>query len=463
MRWRSVALVAWLLGASAVAFGRLPGVATAQPQQEVPLEIFLTQFNYDEQSRTYHVVVSVTDPGRVEKLDPRLLDLQTGENIAWGDAVPVTRPEFDFRLPTEQLQPGRKYRLALRAFRKDTNTYAQRPRQNSAEDPLVFASQEFAYNPPQFAPIVFAVDGVTADFAKHTLLIAVHHSDTTKPLRYEAVVVDKKGGLVARMERANLALQNGIQAVALPAAMEHVEQPSEYHLTFRMYTADNKLVGESGKDFALPAPPSPGLADRMSTALVAFPWLGWSVGGIVACVALIYVVRKVVPRKRRPLPRPYSMEPVYIRGPLTARAQPATAGPWLGAAVDDTSAPHPAFSASAATEAPLAPRSTPTVVSDSATAALLVNSVSGPDERHALTKLETSIGRAVGNDVVIKDEYASRNHARVARQGDSYIWLDNDNVTQPTRINDQRVSASQALHHGDKIEVGRTILVFEAQ
>src|SRR6185436_12941057 len=154
-------------------------IGVARAQQQVPLEIFLTQFIYQEDpsgTGTYYAVVSITDPSLIGRLDPRLLDLQTGEDTRFGEPVPVTGPEMAFTLPTEQLQAGRKYKLAIRAFQGDTTTYMRRVSQNPSDNPLIFASQEFAYNPPKLAPIVFAVDGVSADFPNHTLLIALHHS-----------------------------------------------------------------------------------------------------------------------------------------------------------------------------------------------------------------------------------------------------------------------------------------------
>src|SRR4051794_29457070 len=203
---RRVALIVVMLamGLGWLAVGQRELTAHAQ----APLEIFLTQFNYEESSGQYYVVVSITDPSQVGQLDPRLLDLQTGEDIRFGNLIPVTGAEMEFRLPTDQLQNGKKYKVALRAFQTGTTTYIRRPTSNPAENPLVFTSQEFSYNPPQLAPVAFTVDGVNADFTNHKLQVAMHHSDTTRVLGYEAVVVDKKGGAVGRIERSPLKLNN---------------------------------------------------------------------------------------------------------------------------------------------------------------------------------------------------------------------------------------------------------------
>ncbi|MBM2812507.1 MAG: hypothetical protein HW416_3266, partial [Chloroflexi bacterium] len=322
------------------------------------------------------------------------------------------------------------------------------------------------YNPPQLAPIVFVIDGVSADFPRHLLLIALHHSDTTRAMRYEAVVANKKGGAVGRVERTNLTMKNGIVEAPIPSDMETINQPAEYALIFRLFTSDNKLVGEQRKDFALPAPPVPSLVERASTALNTSPWLGWSLGGIAACLIGIWLVRTFVPRKRKPLPRPQNLEPVFIRTPMpvlspslvgvvAAGTAAALAAPSYLAAPSNPPALWPSGG-----DSPPGPRPSPAGLSAPTTAILEVTSGSGLGRQYTLTDAEMSIGRADDNDIVLVDSYASRKHARVAKLGDRYVWSDSSGVTEPTHINGNLVSAAHALSDGDSIEVGRTTLVF---
>jgi pSer/pThr/pTyr-binding forkhead associated (FHA) protein len=336
-------------------------------------------------------------------------------------------------------------------------------------------------------PIVFAVDGVRADFPNHKLQIAVHHSDTPKALRYEAVIAERKGGgAVGRLDRAPLTLRNGILETPMPAAMEETDRPTEYLLMFRLYT-DKKLVGEQRKEFVLPAPPRPNIVERARMALETYPWLGWSIAGIVALLALSYAVNTLVPRKRKPLPRPQNLAPVLIQSPpllspslalAVAYAQPGgqTAAPPEGADLPEPQVdpapglpltPLPTPNDAPPGPPPTPPNSTPgghpllTVAFDPGTAALIVTSGSGPSSQHILTQPEVTIGRADDNDIVIKDSYASRRHARIARQDNHYVWIDRDEVTQPTRINGKAIRGPQALQHGDEIEVGETTIVFQ--
>jgi hypothetical protein len=109
--------------------------------------------------------------------------------------------------------------------------------------------------------------------------------------------------------------------------MEQVGQAAQYQLTFRLFTTDNnKLAGEQRKDFTLPAPPQPNIFQRIGLAFGTNPWLGWSVGGIAGFTILAYLVNRLVPRKRKPLPRPQNLEPVYLQATAPALS-PALAHP----------------------------------------------------------------------------------------------------------------------------------------
>jgi len=453
---RRVALIVVMLamGLGWLAVGQRELTAHAQ----APLEIFLTQFNYEESSGQYYVVVSITDPSQVGQLDPRLLDLQTGEDIRFGNLIPVTGAEMEFRLPTDQLQNGKKYKVALRAFQTGTTTYIRRPTSNPAENPLVFTSQEFSYNPPQLAPVAFTVDGVNADFTNHKLQVAMHHSDTTRVLGYEAVVVDKKGGAVGRIERSPLKLNNGIVEAPLPAAIEEANGPTDYTLTFRLFTSDNnRLVGEQQKPFTLPTPPKPSIFDRIGTAFATIPWLGYSLAGIVALIALIYLARAVIPRKEKPLPRPQNVGPIYMQpvgqvadvgggDPFSSpEAAVAPGGPLGGA-------PRPA-------DASPAEPTALTVAFDPGDPMILIPTA-GAEQSFILNKNEVTVGRSDDNMIVVRDTFVSRRHARIVRQPDGWIWMDRDEVTRPSHINGNLVAGPHPLSDGDEIQIGETTMLF---
>ena len=71
---------------------------------------------------------------------------------------------------------------------------------------------------------------------------------------------------------------------------------------------------------------------------------------------------------------------------------------------------------------------------------------------------KTFIGRTRANHVPIKDISISRRHARIERREGDFI-LEDLNSTNGTMLNKKSISR-EMLHHGDKIQVGETVLQF---
>jgi hypothetical protein len=88
--------------------------------------------------------------------------------------------------------------------------------------------------------------------------------------------------------------------------------------------------------------------------------------------------------------------------------------------------------------------------------------VSGKDEgkRFALTGEETSVGRSIDNDVILTDIAVSRKHMKVVMQHGQPMLKDlgsgNGSLLNGEKVRDA------ILKHGDRIEIGETILMFEA-
>jgi pSer/pThr/pTyr-binding forkhead associated (FHA) protein len=94
------------------------------------------------------------------------------------------------------------------------------------------------------------------------------------------------------------------------------------------------------------------------------------------------------------------------------------------------------------------------------TAAEEVACLTDPTGReHPLTNECVTIGRALGNDVVITSKRVSREHARVRREGWRVI-LEDLASTNGTFLNDERVLTSVELHDGDRVAVGDVTFVF---
>ena len=79
-----------------------------------------------------------------------------------------------------------------------------------------------------------------------------------------------------------------------------------------------------------------------------------------------------------------------------------------------------------------------------------------------LEATEISIGREMGNVIVISDAEVSRRHAKLTWQGAGY-FIEDAGSTNGTFVNNQRISAPHALKAGDLVSLSESItLVFEA-
>jgi hypothetical protein len=92
---------------------------------------------------------------------------------------------------------------------------------------------------------------------------------------------------------------------------------------------------------------------------------------------------------------------------------------------------------------------------------LVVQSGTDRGRRFALRTARTSVGRGVDNDVVLTDIAVSRKHLTVDFDGSSYFMNDLGSGNG-TLVNDRDEDASFRLSHGDKLELGNTVLVFES-
>ncbi len=69
-----------------------------------------------------------------------------------------------------------------------------------------------------------------------------------------------------------------------------------------------------------------------------------------------------------------------------------------------------------------------------------------------------AIGREAGNEIVIEDPQVSRRHARLTRQGASYV-IEDVGSTNGTYVNGKRVTAPVLLSDGDMIGLADTIVL----
>ncbi|MBP9935971.1 MAG: SpoIIE family protein phosphatase [Pyrinomonadaceae bacterium] len=92
-------------------------------------------------------------------------------------------------------------------------------------------------------------------------------------------------------------------------------------------------------------------------------------------------------------------------------------------------------------------------------AQLLISNAGVGDQTVPLSRLRTTIGRSARSDVCIPDAFASRLHAEVRKEGDSY-WLHDLGSANGTRYNGNLVATPMPLSDGGVVQIGETTIVF---
>ncbi|HEY8561557.1 MAG TPA: SpoIIE family protein phosphatase [Pyrinomonadaceae bacterium] len=91
---------------------------------------------------------------------------------------------------------------------------------------------------------------------------------------------------------------------------------------------------------------------------------------------------------------------------------------------------------------------------------LIIKNSDFQNEKFFLTRLRTTIGRSARSDICIPDAFASRLHAEIRKEGDSY-WLQDLGSANGTRYNGTVVSMPIPLISGGEIQIGETVITFE--
>jgi len=94
---------------------------------------------------------------------------------------------------------------------------------------------------------------------------------------------------------------------------------------------------------------------------------------------------------------------------------------------------------------------------------LVMRSGPNPGQTFELDQNEITIGRDIGNSIVINDAEISRKHARLFAQADGYV-IEDTGSTNGTFVNGQRLMGPHLLRPGEVIFFGETVsLAYEAQ
>lgn len=77
-----------------------------------------------------------------------------------------------------------------------------------------------------------------------------------------------------------------------------------------------------------------------------------------------------------------------------------------------------------------------------------------PDELRCALRPIVTLGRAEGNTVVIKDAFASANHARIVLEQGKW-WLEDRESRNGTQLNGETILRRAILADGDEIGIGK--------
>jgi predicted component of type VI protein secretion system len=92
---------------------------------------------------------------------------------------------------------------------------------------------------------------------------------------------------------------------------------------------------------------------------------------------------------------------------------------------------------------------------------LVMNSGPTAGTAYPLEKSEVTIGRDLGNDIVINDPEISRHHSRLFLQGDNYV-IEDRGSTNGTSVNGQRLLGPYTLRAGELVTLGEHVsFIFE--
>ncbi len=72
---------------------------------------------------------------------------------------------------------------------------------------------------------------------------------------------------------------------------------------------------------------------------------------------------------------------------------------------------------------------------------------------------EITIGRVGGNEIILRDPYVSKKHARIFTNNKSYL-IEDLNSSNGTFVNNRQVSEVTEILHGDRIKIGQIEFLF---
>src|SRR5262245_36382980 len=93
---------------------------------------------------------------------------------------------------------------------------------------------------------------------------------------------------------------------------------------------------------------------------------------------------------------------------------------------------------------------------------ITIQSADGGNHRFPLNKDRVTIGRSRENDIFLPDQWLSRHHAEIRKDGDGFALKDLGSKNG-TLLNGTRIGGEQRLRPGDVITLGEHALTFHAE
>ncbi len=91
---------------------------------------------------------------------------------------------------------------------------------------------------------------------------------------------------------------------------------------------------------------------------------------------------------------------------------------------------------------------------------LVISHASGSSDSYPISRLRTTIGRSARSDICIPDGFASRLHAEIRQEGDSF-WLQDLGSANGTKYNGVPLAAPVPIFAGGEIQIGETRIKFD--
>jgi len=92
--------------------------------------------------------------------------------------------------------------------------------------------------------------------------------------------------------------------------------------------------------------------------------------------------------------------------------------------------------------------------------AVVISEKGGAERREVFEGTEVSVGRVRGNDLVLSKGNVSKRHARLTQKDGRFVVVD-QNSTNGTYVNRQRIVQATIVREGDRIYIGDFVLRIE--